>query len=139
MTKAGSQDLQHDGFFGKRDGENRDAAQPVDLAHEGDEQEERGDDHVAREHVREETDHEGERLREHADDLDRHHDGQQPHRDAGRDEVAEVPHDAVPRDAPVLLRRDAIRVLWPDGSAEVFPGTRADQHLTLRKGAGRNP
>ncbi|HEY5913460.1 MAG TPA: CRTAC1 family protein, partial [Verrucomicrobiae bacterium] len=34
---------------------------------------------------------------------------------------------------------DAIRVLWPDGSAEVFPGTRADQHLALRKGAGRNP
>jgi hypothetical protein len=32
---------------------------------------------------------------------------------------------------------DAIRIIWPDGSEELFPGTRADQHLTLRKGTGQ--
>ncbi|MHC1764864.1 MAG: CRTAC1 family protein [Verrucomicrobiia bacterium] len=31
-------------------------------------------------------------------------------------------------------RIDSIRVLWPDGSEELFPGTECDQHLTLRKG-----
>ncbi len=32
---------------------------------------------------------------------------------------------------------DSLRVLWPDGSTEDFPGTAADRHLVLRKGAGR--
>lgn len=32
---------------------------------------------------------------------------------------------------------DAIRILWPDGFEELFPGTQADQHLTLRKGTGQ--
>ncbi|MEK7676496.1 MAG: CRTAC1 family protein [Verrucomicrobiota bacterium] len=32
---------------------------------------------------------------------------------------------------------DAIRVLWPDGSEELFPGGAADRQITLRKGAGR--
>jgi hypothetical protein len=32
---------------------------------------------------------------------------------------------------------DEILVLWPDGSHEVFPGPKADQLVTLRKGEGR--
>jgi hypothetical protein len=31
---------------------------------------------------------------------------------------------------------DAIRVAWPDGSVETFPGGPADRHLTVRKGEG---
>ncbi len=33
-------------------------------------------------------------------------------------------------------RVDAIRVLWPDGQAETFPGQEADRVITLRKGSG---
>jgi hypothetical protein len=32
---------------------------------------------------------------------------------------------------------DGIRVVWPDGSAEAFPGCAADQSIQLRKGEGR--
>lgn len=32
---------------------------------------------------------------------------------------------------------DAIRVLWPEGGEEIFPGTPANQLLVLRKGTGR--
>jgi enediyne biosynthesis protein E4 len=31
----------------------------------------------------------------------------------------------------------AIRVRWPNGRAEIFPGARADQFITLKEGAGR--
>jgi hypothetical protein len=34
-------------------------------------------------------------------------------------------------------RVDAIRVLWPDGPEEVFPGRPADQVVVLRKGEGQ--
>jgi hypothetical protein len=34
---------------------------------------------------------------------------------------------------------DAIRVVWPDGSEELFPGGAADRYLVLRKGSGRSP
>ena len=34
-------------------------------------------------------------------------------------------------------RFDAVRVLWPDGLAEVFPGGDADRVLTLERGTGR--
>ena len=34
-------------------------------------------------------------------------------------------------------RLEAVRVLWPDGTEEVFPGVEADRVLELRKGAGR--
>jgi enediyne biosynthesis protein E4 len=34
-------------------------------------------------------------------------------------------------------RVDTIRVHWPDGSSEVFPGCAADRYLVLRKGSGR--
>jgi enediyne biosynthesis protein E4 len=34
-------------------------------------------------------------------------------------------------------RVDAVRVTWPDGSVEVFPGGPADRHLTVRRGEGR--
>ena len=34
-------------------------------------------------------------------------------------------------------RIDAIEVLWPDGSKEVFPGQPADQIVTVRKGEGK--
>jgi hypothetical protein len=33
-------------------------------------------------------------------------------------------------------RVDAIKVLWPDGKAELFPGRAADQRVVLRKGEG---
>ncbi len=33
----------------------------------------------------------------------------------------------------------SVRVLWPDGSEELFPGGPADRHLTLRHGEGRKP
>ncbi len=36
-----------------------------------------------------------------------------------------------------VARYDAIRVVWPDGLAEVFPGGDADQVLLLRRGQGR--
>jgi hypothetical protein len=36
-------------------------------------------------------------------------------------------------------RVDAIDVLWPDGTAETFPGCAADQKLTLSKGSGQKP
>jgi hypothetical protein len=32
---------------------------------------------------------------------------------------------------------DAIRVVWPDGTEEVFPGGAADRSLVLRKGEGK--
>jgi hypothetical protein len=32
---------------------------------------------------------------------------------------------------------DALEVLWPDGTREVFPGTEADRVLVLRKGTGK--
>ena len=32
---------------------------------------------------------------------------------------------------------DAIEVVWPDGSAETFPGRTADQITVLRKGEGK--
>jgi enediyne biosynthesis protein E4 len=34
-------------------------------------------------------------------------------------------------------RVDAVEVLWPDGSAEVFPGGAADRVVVLRKGEGK--
>jgi hypothetical protein len=34
-------------------------------------------------------------------------------------------------------RIDAIEVLWPDGLKETFPGCTVDQHLVLKRGAGR--
>src|SRR5262249_28857672 len=34
-------------------------------------------------------------------------------------------------------RVDAIRVLWPDGTEESFPGMAADRIVQLRKGEGR--
>jgi enediyne biosynthesis protein E4 len=34
-------------------------------------------------------------------------------------------------------RVDAVRVLWPDGTAEEFPGGPADRAVTLSRGAGR--
>ncbi|MBI5388181.1 MAG: CRTAC1 family protein [Verrucomicrobia bacterium] len=33
---------------------------------------------------------------------------------------------------------DAIRVVWPDGTEEAFPGCAADQYLALRKGTGQS-
>jgi hypothetical protein len=33
-------------------------------------------------------------------------------------------------------RADAIRVTWPDGSSEIFPGASANQSITLRRGEG---
>ncbi len=32
---------------------------------------------------------------------------------------------------------DAIRIVWPDGSEETFPGADADRHFTLRQGTGQ--
>jgi hypothetical protein len=34
---------------------------------------------------------------------------------------------------------DEIRVLWPDGSAETFPGGAVDRSIVLRKGQGKRP
>jgi hypothetical protein len=34
---------------------------------------------------------------------------------------------------------DSIRVIWPDGSEECFPGGMADRHIELRQGEGRKP
>ena len=34
-------------------------------------------------------------------------------------------------------RVEAIEVLWPDGTAEAFPGQSVDQMVVLRKGAGK--
>jgi hypothetical protein len=34
-------------------------------------------------------------------------------------------------------RYDAIRVLWPDGLSELFPGGEADRNLVLRRGEGK--
>jgi hypothetical protein len=34
-------------------------------------------------------------------------------------------------------RVESIRVVWPDGAAEEFPGGPADQVVTLSRGAGR--
>jgi hypothetical protein len=36
-------------------------------------------------------------------------------------------------------RVDAIRVRWPDGAVEAFPGVAADRSVVLRKGDGRRP
>jgi enediyne biosynthesis protein E4 len=36
-----------------------------------------------------------------------------------------------------ITRVDAIRVLWPDGSEELFPAEEADRSVVLRKGDGR--
>jgi len=33
---------------------------------------------------------------------------------------------------------DAIEVLWPDGTAEAFPGGAVDQYRVLRKGSKRS-
>jgi hypothetical protein len=38
-----------------------------------------------------------------------------------------------------IAHLDVIRVVWPDGTEELFPGVDANQHLTLRKGTGRQP
>lgn len=38
---------------------------------------------------------------------------------------------------PGTSRADSIRVRWPDGSEEVFPGVELDQAVTLEKGKGR--
>jgi len=38
---------------------------------------------------------------------------------------------------PGASRADSIRVRWPDGSEEVFPGVELDQAVTLEKGKGR--
>ena len=32
---------------------------------------------------------------------------------------------------------EQIEVIWPDGSEELFPGTKADQLVVLRKGEGK--
>ena len=32
---------------------------------------------------------------------------------------------------------DSIRIIWPDGVIETFPGTDADRYLTIRKGSGK--
>ena len=32
---------------------------------------------------------------------------------------------------------ESIRVLWPDGIAEIYEGVPANQHLVLRKGTGK--
>ena len=34
-------------------------------------------------------------------------------------------------------RVEAIEVLWPDGTAEAFPGQPVDQMVVLRKGEGK--
>ena len=34
-------------------------------------------------------------------------------------------------------RVEAIEVLWPDGTAEAFPGPSVDQMVVLRKGEGK--
>jgi hypothetical protein len=34
---------------------------------------------------------------------------------------------------------DSVRVHWPDGTREIFPGSQAGQHLVLRKGTGTQP
>jgi hypothetical protein len=36
-------------------------------------------------------------------------------------------------------RFEAVRILWPDGSEERFPGSPADRHLVLLKGTGVKP
>jgi hypothetical protein len=36
-----------------------------------------------------------------------------------------------------VVEVDSIRVIWPDGQEEAFPGLRADQVIVLRKGQGR--
>lgn len=38
---------------------------------------------------------------------------------------------------PGATRADSIRVRWPDGSEEVYPGVELDQAITLEKGEGR--
>src|SRR5512140_473001 len=72
------EELEHEDRHRHRDGADRHplAVQRVDEA------EQREDDDVPREHVREETDGEGEGLREEAEDLDRHHDAPERPRDA---------------------------------------------------------
>lgn len=40
---------------------------------------------------------------------------------------------------PGVSRADSIRVRWPDGSEEVFPGVELDRAVTLEKGKGRQP
>jgi hypothetical protein len=32
---------------------------------------------------------------------------------------------------------DAVRVVWPDGAEELFPGGAADRSVVVRKGEGR--
>src|SRR5580693_1896131 len=56
------------------------AADRVLAADRQDEREQHGEDHVAGEHVGEETDGKGDRLGEQAEDLDRHQDGREPER-----------------------------------------------------------
>jgi enediyne biosynthesis protein E4 len=34
---------------------------------------------------------------------------------------------------------ERVRVIWPDGTEEAFPGGAADRFLTVRKGEGREP
>ena len=36
-------------------------------------------------------------------------------------------------------RVDSVKIIWPDGSEEIFPGGRVDDYLTLRKGEGSSP
>jgi hypothetical protein len=37
------------------------------------------------------------------------------------------------------LEVESIRVDWPDGTKELFPGGAADRSIILRKGEGRTP
>ena len=38
-----------------------------------------------------------------------------------------------------LTAVDRIRIVWPEGQEEVFPGGPADRLLVLQKGSGRKP
>src|SRR6266702_1044626 len=76
------------------------------LDGEEDGQEQDGDHQVAGQHVREQTDHEREGLGEHADDLDRDHDGQEPPRQTRGDDHPEVVDHPVLRDAGPLLGQE---------------------------------
>ena len=61
--------------------------------------------------------------------------------DPSRGGVAEV--EAAAADELVLLLLlgaadavEAVRITWPDGTVETFPGGPADRHVTLSRGGG---
>ena len=39
---------------------------------------------------------------------------------------------------PGVSRVDGIRILWPDGKEEVFPGIAVNQSVVLKRGRGKN-